>query len=82
MHSVLFRHFYTDERGQELDQALLRKGYTVAILYAEHHGFMDMTEGIRHETQSNLKVSFDILSMRAIKLRMLIQTLYRYFQLR
>jgi hypothetical protein len=74
--------FYTDERGEELDQALVRKGYTVAVLYAEHHGFMDMTEGIRHETQSNLKVSFDILSMRANKLRMLIPNLIRYFQLR
>jgi hypothetical protein len=74
--------FYTDERGEELDQALVRKGYTVAVLYAEQHGFMDMTEGIRHETQSNLKVSFDILSMRANKLRMLIQNLIRYFQLR
>ena len=35
--------FYTDEKGQELDRALLREGYTVAILYAENHGFLDMT---------------------------------------
>lgn len=64
--------FHTDERGQELDRALLQKGYTVAILYAEHHGFMDMTEGIRHETPSNLKVRFDTTAMRASRPRMLI----------
>ena len=50
--------FHTDERGQELVQALLQKGYTVAILYAEHHAFLDMTEGIRHEVPSNIKVCF------------------------
>ncbi|KAF2477434.1 SET domain-containing protein [Lindgomyces ingoldianus] len=48
--------FHTDEGGQELDQALLQHGYTVAILYAEHHGFLDMTEGIRHEVPSNIKI--------------------------
>ena len=64
--------FHTDRRGQELDRALLQKGYTVAILYAEHHGFMDMTEGIRHETLSNLKVCFDTTAMRASRPRMLI----------
>jgi len=57
--------FYTDERGEELDRALLRKGYTVSILYAEHHGFMDMTEGIRHEAQSNIKVRFDTMVTNA-----------------
>ncbi|PVH91320.1 hypothetical protein DM02DRAFT_546061 [Periconia macrospinosa] len=48
--------FHTDERGQEIDQARLKKGYTVAILYAEHHRFLDMTEGIRHEAPSNVKI--------------------------
>lgn len=71
--------FHTDERGQELDRALLQKGHTVAILYAEHHGFMDMTEGIRHETPSNLKVCFDTTAMRASRPTMLIYNLIQIF---
>jgi hypothetical protein len=51
----------------------LREGCTIAILYAEHHGFMDMTEGIRHETPSNIKVCFGITVMLASRLKMLIQ---------
>lgn len=49
--------FYTDDRGRELKPSVLKEGYTVAILYPEQHGFLDMTVGIRHENRSLLKVS-------------------------
>ncbi|KAK0647079.1 hypothetical protein B0T16DRAFT_414663 [Cercophora newfieldiana] len=40
--------FYTDDRGAFVGlQAQV--GYTVAIMYAEQHGFLDMTTGIRVE---------------------------------
>ncbi|TKX18743.1 SET domain-containing protein 12 [Elsinoe australis] len=58
--------FHTDERGGELDLTLLQKGYTVAVLYAENHGFLDMTEGIRHEIPGNLKNN--IPSLRGLAL--------------
>ncbi|MCJ1325601.1 hypothetical protein MMC10_002264 [Thelotrema lepadinum] len=48
--------FHTDLRGNELDSACLQEGYTVAILYAEQHGFLDFTVGVRHESPSNIKV--------------------------
>lgn len=50
--------FYTDSRGRELDTSLLREGFTVAILYPEQHGFLDMSVGIRHEQPRLLKVGF------------------------
>lgn len=50
--------FYTDLAGDELDPAGIREGYTVAILYAEQHGFLDLTVGIRHESPRNIKVWF------------------------
>ena len=48
--------FYTDDRGREIDASLLKEGFTVAILYAEQHGFLDLTVGIRHESLPTIKV--------------------------
>jgi hypothetical protein len=41
--------FYTDDRGLELDPSYTQEGFTVAILYAKQHGFLDLSVGIRHE---------------------------------
>ncbi|KAK7414307.1 hypothetical protein QQX98_006824 [Neonectria punicea] len=49
--------FYTPGRGGELDPVRVRKGSTLAILYGEQHGFLDMTVGIRHENPGSLKVN-------------------------
>ena len=49
-------HFYTEDRGLELDPSYVREGYTVAILYAEQHGFLDFSVGIRHENPTVIKV--------------------------
>ncbi|KAK7888373.1 hypothetical protein LTR67_008719 [Exophiala xenobiotica] len=48
--------FYTDGRGSELAPSQVRKGYTIAILYAQHHAFMFSEPGIRHEEPTNLKI--------------------------
>ncbi|KAK4247323.1 hypothetical protein C7999DRAFT_32301 [Corynascus novoguineensis] len=48
--------FYTPGRGNELDPLCVLKGYTLAVLYAEQHGFLDMTVGIRHEDPASLKI--------------------------
>lgn len=48
--------FHTDDRGFELDPLSLQEGFTVAVLYAEQHGFLDMSVGIRHENPSMMKV--------------------------
>ncbi|KAK5561241.1 hypothetical protein LTR46_000046 [Exophiala xenobiotica] len=47
--------FYTDGRGSELAPSQVRKGYTIAILYAQHHAFMFSEPGIRHEEPTKLK---------------------------
>ncbi|WEW59762.1 hypothetical protein PRK78_005242 [Emydomyces testavorans] len=49
--------FYTDGRGSELAPACIRKGYTVAILYARRHAFQFDAPGIRHEDPGMIKVS-------------------------
>jgi hypothetical protein len=49
--------FHTPGRGNELDPLCVQKGSTLAVLYAEQHGFLDMTVGIRHEDPALLKVS-------------------------
>lgn len=49
--------FHTDGRGNELDPSCVQKGYTVAVLYGEQHGFLDMSVGIRHETPASLRVN-------------------------
>lgn len=49
--------FYTETRGREIGASMLRVGYTVAILYASQHGFLDGTVGIRHEDPGRLQVS-------------------------
>jgi hypothetical protein len=48
--------FYTDDRGLELDPSYAQEGFTVAILYAEQHGFLDLSVGIRHEDPTVMKV--------------------------
>ncbi|KAI9771517.1 MAG: hypothetical protein M1840_002137 [Geoglossum simile] len=48
--------FYTDGRGLELDPSRVRRGFTVAILYAEQHGFLDLSVGIRHENPTAIKI--------------------------
>ncbi|KAK6698995.1 hypothetical protein SNK05_011813 [Fusarium graminearum] len=48
--------FYTETRGREIGASMLRVGYTVAILYASQHGFLDGTVGIRHEDPGRLQI--------------------------
>jgi hypothetical protein len=54
--------FYTDSRGLELGPSSVKNGFTVAILHAVQHGFLDLTVGIRHETRIALRVRSIILS--------------------
>jgi hypothetical protein len=48
--------FHTDGRGTEFAPSQLRSGYTVAILYAHRHSFLDLTIGIRQEEYCGVKV--------------------------
>lgn len=48
--------FYIEEDERSLDLNQFQKGRTVAILYAEQHGFLDMTVGIRQESTSTIEV--------------------------
>ncbi|RGP81492.1 set domain [Fusarium longipes] len=48
--------FYTETHGQEIGASMLRVGFTVVILYAKQHGFMDGTVGIRHEDPGQLRI--------------------------
>ncbi|KAL6858133.1 hypothetical protein ACO1O0_005586 [Amphichorda felina] len=49
--------FYTEDRGRSLlDSLHVQEGFTVAILYAEKHGFLDMTAGIRQEDSKSIKI--------------------------
>ncbi|VUC28435.1 unnamed protein product [Clonostachys rosea] len=48
-------YFYTDARGSEINPLQIKRGHTVAILYAEKHFFMDGQIGIRHEIPEALK---------------------------
>lgn len=50
--------FYTDGRGRELAPSKVQKGYTVTILYAQHHRFMFSEPGIRLENSWNIQVLF------------------------
>jgi len=54
--------FYTDGRGGEFARSQLRAGNTVAILYAQQHGFLDLTVGIRLEEESAIKVYTSLLT--------------------
>jgi hypothetical protein len=49
-------HFHTDGRGSEVTPAMMEKGYTVAILYAQQRTFMCSAPSIRHEDHHKLKV--------------------------
>ncbi|KAJ6105215.1 SET domain-containing protein [Penicillium sp. IBT 18751x] len=48
--------FYTDDRGSELVFERVKRGYTIAILYAQQHAFMFDEPGIRHEDPARVKV--------------------------
>ena len=48
--------FYTEGRGQEIAPSLLRKGFTVCILYAQRHAFLFSEPGIRHDIPERIKV--------------------------
>jgi hypothetical protein len=47
--------FHTD-RGIEFPPTQLQPGYTIAILYAHQHGFLDFTTGIHQEEYCAVKV--------------------------
>ncbi len=47
--------FYPDH-GEDVDSKRYQKGYTVAILYAHQHGFLDQTMGIRQEDLDTIQV--------------------------
>lgn len=49
-------YFYTGGRGGELAPAEVRKGYTVAVLYAQRHVFVYGEPGIRHEDPRRIKI--------------------------
>ena len=53
-HVQLF--FYTGSRGSEIAPKLVRKGYTIAVLYAQNHAFKFDDPGIRHENPGLIKV--------------------------
>jgi|SRR5690242_14642034 len=57
--------FYIEEEERCLDPSRFQKGRTVAILYAEQHGFLDMSVGIRQETMSTVEVC--LISLAAEK---------------
>ncbi|KAG1740244.1 hypothetical protein EDD22DRAFT_959213 [Suillus occidentalis] len=46
---------HTDDRGQALAPHI-KIGHTVAVLYGEQHGFMDMSVGIRVEEPSVIRI--------------------------
>ncbi|KAF5672045.1 SET domain-containing protein [Fusarium heterosporum] len=48
--------FYTDKRGSEIQQSQIRKGYTIAVLYAKQHVFAFSPPGIRLENPVLVKV--------------------------
>ncbi len=50
--------FYTSGRGEKSNPRCVQKGFTLAILYAKQHEFLDMTAGLRHESRTALKVSW------------------------
>ncbi|KAK0743501.1 hypothetical protein B0T18DRAFT_490216 [Schizothecium vesticola] len=47
--------FYTDDRGAGF-ASQANRGYTVAVLYAEQHPFLDMTTGMRVEEEQTVKI--------------------------
>jgi hypothetical protein len=55
-HEKVPLHLYTDGRGSELAPEQIKKGYTVALLYAQHRTFMYSAPGIRHDDTHKLKV--------------------------
>jgi hypothetical protein len=58
--------FYIEDNDRVLDLDRFQKGRTVAILYAEQHGFLDMTVGIRQESTSTIEVSQTLIITRRV----------------
>ena len=54
--------FHTDRHPRHLTLPSVQEGHTVAVLYAERHGLLDMTVGIRHEERGFLHVGTHPLS--------------------
>jgi hypothetical protein len=55
--------FHTDGRGTEFAPSHMQSGYTVVILYAQQHGFLDLTTGIRQEEIDGVKVGFRLIRL-------------------
>lgn len=53
--------FYLDG-NPAVDVNQYKVGYTVAILYAHQHPFLDLTTGVRLEDEKHIKASFDIFA--------------------
>jgi hypothetical protein len=56
-HKKLPLHFYTEQKGREVDVDQLRVGNTVAVLYAQRYSFLHGNPGIRHEDPAMFKVT-------------------------
>lgn len=48
-------YFHTDDRGASIYKSC-KEGYTIAVMYAEQHGFLDGTTGLRVEEIKSVKV--------------------------
>jgi hypothetical protein len=58
--------FYIENDERSFDFNRFKKGKTVAILYAEQHGFLDLTVGIRQESTSTIEVGQILIVVRKI----------------
>lgn len=56
--------FYTEGRGQEIVPSVLRKGFTVCIVYAQRHAFLFSEPRIRHEISERMKVCKQVSSLK------------------
>lgn len=54
--SIVRVAFYTERRGNEIEERLLKPGYTVLNLYGLQHQFLDGTVGIREEDLDSVKI--------------------------
>ncbi|KAK3353830.1 hypothetical protein B0T25DRAFT_545443 [Lasiosphaeria hispida] len=65
--------FYTDDRGAEF-ASQARVGYTVAVMYANQHPFLDLTTGIRVEAP----ITVQIIPMKLAELLALSDRVQKY----
>jgi hypothetical protein len=59
-------HFYTSGLGSELSPSQIRKGYSIAVLYAQRYVFIYGDPGIRQENLQLFKVRFTIPCKQAL----------------